>query len=293
MEIGLNLPAVPTSDRPITVEELRTIALAAEERGFAELYLGEHVVLFDAPASAYPATDDGEPFFPATAPLPDPVVTLAFLAACTSRIRLATGVMLLPQRNPVYAAKHIATLDWLSGGRVDCGIGVGWSRDEVEACGVPWAERGARAEEYVAVMRTLWTDPLSSFEGRFYSLKPCRQYPKPVQQPHPPIWFGGWSDAALARTARVGNGWYGFELTPDVAAKRIAKLRQMLADRGRSPDSVKICLARYDDQPSSAADLRAYREAGADQFVFTPTQAGLTQILKHMDFLAEEFIARR
>jgi probable F420-dependent oxidoreductase len=289
MEIGLNLPI---SNPAVTPEALREIAIAAEAKGFAELYLGEHVVLFDKPTDAYPSSDDGETFFPASAPLPDPLVTHAFVGACTSRIRLATGVMLLPQRNPVYTAKHVATLDWLSGGRFDCAIGLGWSSEEFEACATPWRERGARAEDYIAVMRTLWTDPLSEFEGRYYSLKPCRQYPKPVQRPHPPLWFGGWSEAALARTARLGDGWYGFDLAADVAAERIAQLRRMVADQGRHSNSVKTCLGGYGTQPSSAPDLRAYRDAGVEQFVFTPTESEPARIMRQIDFLAGEFVAR-
>jgi probable F420-dependent oxidoreductase len=288
MEIGLNLPVANAS---VTPEVLRSVAIAAEAKGFAELYLGEHVVLFDKPTDSYPSSDDGEAFFPASAPLPDPLVTHAFVAASTSRVRLATGVMLLPQRNPVYTAKHVATLDWLSGGRFDCCVGLGWSSEEFEACAVPWAERGARAEEYVAVMRSLWTDPVSRFDGRFYNLQPCRQYPKPVQRPHPPLWFGGWTDAALGRTARLGNGWYGFDLAADVAAERIAGLRGILAEDGRPAGSVKICLGGYGLQPQTIAELRAYHDAGVEQFVFTPTESEPARILEQLDFLAGEFVA--
>jgi len=289
MEIGLNLPV---SNPAVTPEILREIAVAAEAKGFAELYLGEHVVLFDAPADDYPSSEDGEAFFPASAPLPDPLVTHAFVAACTTRIRLATGVMLLPQRNPVYTAKHVATLDWLSGGRFDCTVGIGWSSEEFAACGVPWEQRGARAEDYVGVMRSLWRDPVSSFEGRFYSLKPCRQYPKPVQRPHPPLWFGGWSDAALSRTARLGDGWYGFDMAADAAAAAIVRLRAFVADEGRPADTVKISFGGYSVQPSSIAELRPYRDAGVAQFVFTPTETEPRRIVEQLDFLAGEFVAK-
>jgi probable F420-dependent oxidoreductase len=288
MEIGLNLPV---SNPLVTPEILREIAVAAESRGFAELYLGEHVVLFDKPSDGYPSSDDGEAFFPASAPLPDPLVTHAFIAACTRRIRLATGVMLLPQRNPVYAAKHVATLDWLSGGRFDCAIGLGWSSEEFEACDVPWAERGARAEDYIGVMRTLWSDPVSHYEGRFYSLKPCRQYPKPVQRPHPPLWFGGWTDAALSRAARLGDGWYGFDLTAEATAERIGRLRTFIAEQGRPTDSVKICCGGYSLQPQSRDELRAYHDAGVQQFVLTPTETEPAKIMAQLDHLAGEFVA--
>lgn len=289
MEIGLNLPVANPS---VTPEILREVAIAAEAKGFAELYLGEHVVLFDKPTDGYPSSEDGEAFFPASAPLPDPLVTHAFIAACTTRVRLATGVMLLPQRNPVYTAKHVATLDWLSGGRFDCCVGLGWSTEEFEACAAPWAERGARAEEYVGVMRSLWSDPVSSYSGRFYNLKACRQYPKPSQRPHPPLWFGGWTDAALSRTARLGNGWYGFDLTANATAERIARLRTFMAERDRATDSVKICFGGYSLQPQTIAELRAYYDAGVQQFVFTPTESEPARILGQLQFLAGEFVAK-
>jgi probable F420-dependent oxidoreductase len=289
MEIGLNLPVAHPS---VTPEILRAVAVAAEAKGFVELYLGEHVVLFDKPTDDYPSSKDGEAFFPASAPLPDPLVTHAFIAACTTRVRLATGVMLLPQRNPVYTAKHVATLDWLSGGRFDCCFGLGWSTEEFEACDVPWAERGARAEDYIGVMRSLWSDPVSSYSGRFYNLKPCRQYPKPAQRPHPPLWFGGWTDAALSRAARLGDGWYGFDLAADAAAERIAQLRTLLAEQGRASDSVKISIGGYSRQPQTLAELRAYRDAGVEQFVFSLTEAEPGRMLEQLDSLAGEFVAK-
>ena len=157
---------------------------------------------------------------------------------------------------------------------------------------MPWAERGARAEDYIGVMRSLWSDPVSSYSGRFYNLKPCRQYPKPAQRPHPPLWFGGWSEAALNRTARLGNGWYGFDLAADAAAERIAQLRTILAEQGRPADSVKICFGGYSLQPQTITELRAYHDAGVQQFVFTPTATEPTRILEQVDSLAAEFVTK-
>jgi len=288
MDIGLNLPVGPA----VTPSLLKTIAQRAEALGFAELYLGEHVVLFDQPADAYPSSDDGNAFFPADTNLPDPLVAHAFIAAATTRIRLATGVLLLPQRNPVYTAKHVATLDWLSGGRFDFTIGLGWSREEFDACGVPWAERGARAEEYVAVMRSLWRDPVSAFAGRFYTLPPCRQYPKPVQKPHPPLWFGGWSDAALRRTAALGDGWYGFDMAADVVAAHVARLSALLAAQGRPASSVKIVCGGYSLQPRTIEELAAYRQAGVEQFVLSLTEYEPSAMLEQLESLAARFISQ-
>jgi probable F420-dependent oxidoreductase len=126
---------------------------------------------------------------------------LAFLAAHTARVRLGTGICLVPQRNPVYTAKEVATVDWLSGGRFDFGVGVGWLAEEFRALDVAFERRGDRCREYLDVMRRLWCDSVSAFAGSFYDLPASRQYPKPVQQPHPPICFGGESDAAMRRVA--------------------------------------------------------------------------------------------
>ena len=286
MRVGLNLPVANPHVGPA---DLRRIAVRAEARGFAELYLGEHVVLFDRPADLYPATE-GDPTFPATTPLPDPLVTLAFVAACTERIRLATGVLLLPQRNPVYTAKHIATLDWLSGGRFDCALGLGWSRQEFAACAVPWAERGARADEYIEVMRRLWQDEVSHFSGRFYDLEPCRQYPKPVQRPHPPLWIGGWSDAALARAARQGDGWYGFDLPEERLAACIATLRRLTEQRGRDPAALQVAAGLYLELPLTDAKRAAYEAMGVGQVVLSLTGATPDAMLAEIDAQADRLI---
>ena len=133
-------------------------------------------------------------------------MTLTYLAARTSTVRLGTAMLLLPQRNPVYVAKEVSSLDWLSGGRVDLGIGVGWLKEEFDALNVPWERRGRRTDEYLEVLRTLWVDDTSSFHGETYDLPPCEMFPKPVQQPHPPVHIGGETTAALRRAARHRPG---------------------------------------------------------------------------------------
>ncbi len=287
MEIGLNLPVYNTVTTPAMLAE---IARAAEDFGFAELFLMEHVVRFDQPSGVYPTLDHNDIFYSPSSPLPDPLVTHAFVAAATRRIRLATGVLLLPQRNPVYTAKNVATLDWLSGGRFDLTIGVGWSEEEYVACDTPWAERGDRCDDYIEVMRSLWADDVSSFQGRFYRLPPCRQYPKPVQRPHPPLWFGGWSKPALSRAARVGNGWYGFELQAADVAEHVAQLYRMLAEHGRPHQVLKILCGGYQQLPANREELRAYRDAGVDQFVFSFTETEPKKMMDQLKFYADEFI---
>ena len=227
MKIGLFLGAFYPHVSP---QYLVAAARAAEANGFHSVWLGEHVVLFDQYAKTYPYADSGE--FPVSgeAGMTEPFTTLAWLAGQTSTIRLGTGVTLVPQRNPLYTAKSVANVDWLSGGRFDFGIGVGWQREEFEALGVPWERRGARCDEYIEVMRSLWTDSVSSHEGEFWSLAESRAFPKPAQSPHPPIHVGGEGAAARRRVARLGAEWLPFNMTPEALAAGRADLANLLAD---------------------------------------------------------------
>jgi probable F420-dependent oxidoreductase len=286
LELGLNLPVAHPAVTPMM---LRDMAKEAEDLGFAEVYLGEHVVLFDQPVDRYPGSETGEAFFPATLPIPDPLVGLAFVAACTERIRLATGVMLLPQRNPVYTAKHIATVDWLSNGRLDVAIGVGWSSQEFAACAVPWAGRRARCDEYVEVMRSLWCSEVSEHHGELYDLEPCRQYPKPAQQPHPPLWFGGYTDNALDRVARLGDGWYGFDLSPDLLAERLAVLGDRMDRHQRSLDEITIAVGAYSLMPVLRSHLPAYRAAGVNQVVISLISPDPADMAEELRWAAREY----
>jgi len=263
MKLGLFLGAfVP----PNTPEFLATAARAAEERGFHSVWLGEHVVLFDVHANNYPYADSGQFPLSGEGGMVEPFTTLAWLAGQTSTIRLGTGVILVPQRNPLYTAKEVANVDWLSGGRVDFGIGVGWQREEFEALQVPWERRGARGDEYIEVMRRLWVDSESSHDGEFWQLPPSRAFPKPVQDPHPPIHVGGETDAALRRVARLGADWLPFNVTPDQLAKRRLDLAELLDGSGRSVDDVHVTASPHRDAVGGQ-HAAAFAEAGADQLL--------------------------
>ncbi len=253
---------VPTATPICTPELLACIGREAEERGFSAIWVGEHVVLFEEYASSYPYADDGRIPAPPGSGLLEPLDTLSFLAAHTTTVRLGTAMVLLPQRNPVYTAKQVATLDWLSDGRVDLGVGVGWLEEEFRAVDVPWPRRGRRTDEYLEVLTTLWTDETSSYEGEFYSLNPCQMFPKPVQSPVP-VHIGGESDAALRRVARAGHGWHTFNRAPDELAEPLAALDGHLAERGRRRSDVTITVCPY-FQPLDADIAARYAEAGAD-----------------------------
>jgi probable F420-dependent oxidoreductase len=260
---------------------VRTLGPALEERGFESVWVAEHVVLFDDYESEYPYAENGR--FPGggDSGLLEPMTALSYLAAVTDTIRLGTGICLVAQRNPVYTAKQVADVDVLSNGRVDFGIGVGWLREEFDAVAMPFDHRGARADEHLAVMKSLWTEETSSYDGTYYQLPECRLYPKPVQQPHPPIHVGGESDAALRRAARLGQGWYGFNRTPDQVPEALARLDRELEAVGRTRADITISVCPY-FQGVDADALRRYADLGVDRVivvVFAIDRDGLLTML--------------
>jgi probable F420-dependent oxidoreductase len=252
MRVGLHALGMGTGARP---ETIRAVAIAAEEAGFASLWSGEHVVLVDKPLSRYPYSVTGRWGMPANEDFLDPLLGLTFAAAVTSRIALGTGVLLLPEHNPVRAAKQAATLDVLSKGRLTIGIGIGWLAEEFAALGVPFARRGQRAAEYVAAMRALWSDDVASFGGEFTTFDSVRLNPKPVRGRRIPIIVGGNSDAALGRVAAFGDGWYGFDLGAAAAAERIGVLAELCRRRGRSMSELTITVAITDGEPGLVPEL--------------------------------------
>ncbi len=247
-----------------TPDVVTVVAAEAEERGFDSLWVGEHLAFFDTYTPAYPGSQDGRIPIQAHEGMPDPLLLLGWAAAVTSRIRLATGICLLPQRSLPYTAKEVATLDWLSGGRVDFGVGVGWQREEFDAAGVPWARRGARTDEYLDALVQLWSTDPSSFEGEFVSFAPCRLHPKPVQQPYPRLLIGGHAPASLRRTVRIGDGWFGWYLSPTDTAVLVADLAQRAEAAGRSMRDIEVTVQVPPDR-FDVSMIEAYREAGVDQ----------------------------
>ena len=261
MRVGLHALGIGTGARP---EVIRSVAMAAEAAGFATLWAGEHVVMVDQPRSRYPYSGDGRIAVPASADWLDPLLGLSFAAAMTTRIGLATGVLLLPEHNPVVAAKQAATLDMLSGGRFTLGVGIGWSAEEFAALGVPFAGRGRRTAEYVAAMRTLWADDVASFSGEFTRFESVRVNPKPVRGRRIPVVLGGNSDGALARVAAFGDGWYGFNLPAAAVAGRLAALAGHCGRHDRTLRDLSVAVALADGSPEM---LPALAVIGVTEFV--------------------------
>jgi len=183
---------------------IRDFGRHAEDIGLESIWMGEHVALFDKNTFGYPSSKDGRIPVPPGGGMLDVTATFGFLAAVTSKLRFGTGVALVPQPNPIYTAKEMCTLDWLTEGRIDFGIGVGWNKEEVEACGYRWEDRGARCDEFMAVMRRLWTEDVVDFKGKWVQFETMRMDPKPIQKPHIPIIVGGYADAALRGSVRRG-----------------------------------------------------------------------------------------
>ncbi|MFN8018717.1 MAG: LLM class F420-dependent oxidoreductase [Acidimicrobiales bacterium] len=281
MDVGV---FVPLGNGNATPEVLRALGPAVEERGFESIWVPEHVVLFADYESQYPYSPDGK--FPggADSGMLEPLTALTYLAAVTDRVRLGTGICLVPQRNPVYTAKQVTDLDSLSGGRVEFGVGVGWLREEFEAVAMPFEQRGKRTDEHLAVMKVLWTEEVSSFDGDLYRLPACSMYPKPVQQPHPPIHIGGESDAALRRVARHGDGWFSFDRLPGDLAEPLARLDGALAAEGRTRAEVVLTVCPYFN-PVTPEMVAEYAEAGVDRLVVLALAFDVPSMLQGLDDL--------
>ncbi len=215
------------------------ICRRAEALGFDSVWGGEHVVLPDDIASRYPYSAGGKiPADPDT-PIPDPLIWLAFVAAAAPSLKLGTCILIVPQRNPLVLAKELATLDQLTGGRVELGLGIGWLQEEFVALGIDWQRRGARNDEYVAAMRALWAGPHAEFHGEFVNFDPVTCSPRPVNGAIPII-VGGDSDAAIRRTVRIADGYFPGEGDAERLRQLLGRVRKAADAAGRDPDSIEI-----------------------------------------------------
>jgi probable F420-dependent oxidoreductase len=236
---------------------------AAEAAGFESLWVADHVVLPDPAVPERPMPPDMR--------LLDPIVALTFLAAHTSRIRLATGVIILPQRNPLVLAKQLASLDVLSNGRLIFGLGVGWCEPEMRSVGVPFAERGRVADDYLAAMRALWTQPKPTYSGRYVSFKGIQATPRPPQRVIPLV-VGGGTPPAFRRAVTQGHGWYGFGLTVAETRGFVTALRETAQKHARPTELgvLEISVTPPDFGVIDKATVDAYANAGVDRLVLRP-----------------------
>jgi probable F420-dependent oxidoreductase len=254
-------------------ESMDGVAQRAEALGFESVWIPEHLVLPLRFTSPYPYATDGVPPIRPDSPLLDPLICLTHIAARTRTIRLGTNIYLLPLRHPLATARAAMTLDVLSNGRLLFGIGVGWLAEEFDAAGVDFASRGARTREYVRALRALWTESEPEFHGRWASFGPLKFEPKPVQKPHPPLIFGGETEAALKRAAALGDGWYGVGHTPASAAPQVARLAALRAEGGRAAVPFEVTVS-HAGSTLTREDLGRYAAIGVDRIVVLPWSRG-------------------
>jgi probable F420-dependent oxidoreductase len=242
-------------------------AQAAEAAGFESLWTVEHVVVPAGYESQYPYDPSGRMPGREDSSVPDPLIWLAYLAAATTSIRLATGVLILPERNPVVLAKELATLDHLSGGRLDLGIGVGWLEEEFDAIGIPFAERGARTDDAVAAMRALWTQDEATYHGRFSSFERCILRPRPTNGSIP-VHVGGHSEPAARRAGRLGDGFFPAKGTHEEQAHLFGVVRATAEKEGRDPDAIELSSGGNGAVGSNAlAEVDALRDLGVSRVI--------------------------
>ena len=260
MKFGLHSVNLHTCGYP---DAAARIGRAAEAAGFESLWVADHVVLPDPPVAGRPMTPDQR--------LLDPIVALTFLAAHTQRIRLATGVIILPQRQALVLAKQLASLDVLSNGRLIFGLGVGWCEPEMRAVGAPFAERGRVADDYLAAMRAVWTQPKPSYRGPYVAFDGVQAMPRPVQTPVP-IVVGGRTAPAYRRAVTQGHGWYGFGIGVDDTQKIVATLRDTAKKHSRPAElgRLEISVTPPGFDIPDTATLDAYAAAGVDRLILRP-----------------------
>lgn len=238
---------------------LSRLVQCLEGAGFESVWTGEHVVLMDPQEAPSPV--------PPETPFLDTVAALSFAAAHTETLKLGSGIILLPQRNPVVLAKELAGVDVLSSGRLLFGVGVGYVPREFEAMGIPYAERGARMSEHIEVIRALWTEDRPVFEGRFTSFSGIQSHPHPVQQPHPPILVGGMSAAAHRRAVAQGNGWYGFFQDLEATREALAGLERAAGEVDRPESLGPLEITITPPGPIDADTARRYEDLGVHRLV--------------------------
>ncbi|HML95041.1 MAG TPA: LLM class F420-dependent oxidoreductase [Thermodesulfobacteriota bacterium] len=288
MKIGI---ALPVFGKYAGRDEILETALAAEALGYDSIWVSDHVVVPDS------HNVFGDVFY-------DPLIALGFIVSATSRIELGTSVMVLPYRNPLVLAKSVSSLDALSGGRVVLGVGSGWLRGEFEALGVDYGQRGRMTDEYIEIMKELWTKGSPAYEGEYFSFSGIRFEPKPGRKPHPPVWVGGESRRAVERAVKYGDGWHPVGLGPEEVEVKAREIRSLLPDEKR--ESFVISLRRnveinegreFGPEETLRGTLgkirdgiESYREAGVQHLILYVLSGEFEGVLRTMRVLREEVL---
>ncbi len=315
MKFGVSVGNIGAFDHDRGVDACLRVAQHADTLGFDSIWVHDHVIIPQQIESRYPYNETGDFARAWDADVYEPLVMMNALAAATDRVRIGVSVLVMPYRHPAVTAKMLATADLLSNGRMILGAGVGWMRDEFEALGLPddvYAHRGSVTSEYIRAIKEMWTNTgPSNFSGRWVSFEEVGTFPKPVQQPHPPIVIGGKGEPAMLRAVRLGNGFHTVAADPDELAADVQALQQLCRRDRRDPDELEVSLLsgiRLTPQPIADAsrpllngspaqiveDLRRYAKAGLHHLVATPILEGepemLTQVMQGMEMMAEDIL---
>jgi probable F420-dependent oxidoreductase len=263
MNVGISVPL------PAYHVDVAMMARKAEELGFESLWCAEHPIIPVHTTSRFPGSADG--IIPESySHFVDPFVALGRASGVTATIKLATGIVLVPERHPLLLAKEIATLDLLSGGRFLFGIGAGWLREETKIMGGDFEHRWSQTREAILAMKELWTKEEAEFHGTYYNFPPVKSYPKPLQKPHPPVMLGGLATNVLRRIVAWGDGWLPNRVTPEEVRESRATLDTLAKEAGRDPASISISVYA---QPADRDLITRFLQAGADRVVVRPPTA--------------------
>jgi probable F420-dependent oxidoreductase len=278
-----------TNSGPFSEPELFAhLVQTAEQTGFESIWVVEHVVIPKNYQSPYPYNPSGKIPGPDEVPINDPLVALGFAAALTKRIRLATGIIILPQRHPLYVAKEFATLDLLSRGRIIFGIGSGWLKEEFDALGLDFASRGTRTDESIEAIAALWRDHPTNYHGRYFNFGPVASFPKPLQPGGIPIHVGGHSQAAVRRAAKYGVGFFPAIGEPEKLAELFGLLGKECEKRGRKVSEIELsCLGKA--RPET---VKTYQDMGIARVITTPPALDRDGITRGLEKIANELIAK-
>ena len=284
MKIGLMFVNSGPFSQP---ELLAHLAVTAEKCGVESLWTVEHVVIPQGYQSPYPYSKSGKIPGGEDVAIPDPLLPLSYVAAITSKVKLSTGVMILPQRNPLYVAKEMATLDLLSHGRTILGIGSGWLKEEFDALGLDFHQRGARTDEAVAAMRALWREDTASFHGKHFDFHDLKSFPKPVQSGGVPIHVGGHSPAAARRAGRMGDGFFPALGEADQLKPLFEIMREAAREAGRDLGAIELsCAGR-----ASVETIKPLLDIGISRVVIAPPAFDADGLTRGLDKITNDVLA--
>jgi probable F420-dependent oxidoreductase len=271
-----------------SAEGATAMATNADQCGIESIWSVEHVVIPDGYQSAYPYSENGKIPGSDDTDIPDPLIWLAYAAGITKEVRLATGILIVPQRNPVVLAKECATLDKLSNGRFDLGIGVGWLEEEFNALGLPFDDRGRRTDDYVAAMRALWTQDKAHHDGEFASFEGAIQRPQPIQPGGVPIVVGGHSKMAARRAGRLGDGFFPISATEEDLVGLLELMKETAAEHGRDGDAITVTVGSWSPRRDSIDKVKELEQLGVDRLIVAPPTGHLDALPEAIEKLAEK-----